>query len=96
MPCSITIYVDKKTTVISVFIYAKEIAYVNPDIAPKFIKLNVFSQCPLKLQWWFENLIFIYLESKLQMTALSEMVLAKPNNAPKKKKKRFEITFKHM
>ena len=43
MPCSITIYVDKKTTVISVFIYAKEIAYVNPDIAPKFIKLNMFS-----------------------------------------------------
>ena len=87
MPCSITIYVDKKTTVISVFIYAKEIAYVNPDIAPKFIKIEyVFSQCPLKLQRWFENLIFIYLESKLQMTALSEMVLAKPNNAPKKKK----------
>ena len=37
MPFSTTIYLEKETTVVSIFINAKEIAYVNPDIAPKFV-----------------------------------------------------------
>ena len=37
MPFSTTIYLEKETTVVSIFINAKEIAYVNPDIPPKVV-----------------------------------------------------------
>lgn len=46
------LFIKDAKKIISVFIYAKEIAFVNPDVASNFIKTGfIFSHCHFRLQW---------------------------------------------
>ena len=73
MTFSTTIYLDSETTVIIVI---KENCLCKHWYWYKIHKIGyTFSQCPIKLQWWFQILNSIWLESKLEINNI--------RNAPK-------------